>query len=305
MTILATSSRLDLGTRWAMRIRRTCPRCGQVGRQIVRNGRCGQCAEHELDRAAELAARTCGCCGRLGRGPYRRDGGYPYAPLCGPCYPAVARRRRQERAAAIEHRRARALELRDLRMWAAAALADPDLRVLDTETTGLGAEARIVEVAVLDGAGRVLLESLLDPGEPIPPEATAIHGITDAMVAGRPAFAEILPALTAALAGRRVLIYNARFDTQRLAHEVASCQHGGPARREAAAESWLAGFTAEDAMAPYSAWVGEVDELRGGYRRQRLGGAHRAVGDCAAVLDLLDLMAGIRRTAAVKGVRPG
>ncbi|MCX5250350.1 3'-5' exonuclease [Streptomyces sp. NBC_00201] len=62
---------------------------------------------------------------------------------------------------------------------------------------------------------------MLNPGgEPIPAEATAIHGITDAMVEGAPTFSEILPRLAEALAGRRIVIYNRDYDTGRLLWEL-------------------------------------------------------------------------------------
>ena len=68
--------------------------------------------------------------------------------------------------------------------------------VLDTETTGLyPASDRLVEIAIMllevDAATGLLVqvldryEALHDPGRPIPAAATAIHGITDAMVRGQ------------------------------------------------------------------------------------------------------------------------
>ena len=68
--------------------------------------------------------------------------------------------------------------------------------VLDTETTGTRHESdRLVELALLafeyaPSTSQIVrvtdsYAGLEDPGVPIPPEATAIHGITDAMVKGR------------------------------------------------------------------------------------------------------------------------
>lgn len=79
------------------------------------------------------------------------------------------------------------------------ALSGPSVKraaVIDTETTGTDPTAdNVIELAIVvfeycrtSGAvGRVLgrYDGLEDPGVPIPPESTAIHGITDAMVAGR------------------------------------------------------------------------------------------------------------------------
>jgi len=70
--------------------------------------------------------------------------------------------------------------------------------VVDTETTGLDpASCRVVSVAgvwVRPGAGILRRESfLVDPGIPIPPEASAVHHIVDRHVQGAPLLAQVLP----------------------------------------------------------------------------------------------------------------
>lgn len=53
----------------------------------------------------------------------------------------------------------------------------------DTETTGVKAERdRIIEIAAFDPLLNKTFERLVNPGMPIPAEATAIHGISDEMV---------------------------------------------------------------------------------------------------------------------------
>src|SRR4051794_16479396 len=84
-----------------------------------------------------------------------------------------------------------------------------DYVVLDSETTGV-AHAEIVQIAVVDAAGQVLIDTLVKPIQLIPREATRIHGITDAMVADAPTFAAILPQLQNILTGRNVVVYNAQ-----------------------------------------------------------------------------------------------
>ncbi len=92
---------------------------------------------------------------------------------------------------------------------------------IDLETTGVDSEIdRIVEIAVVklmpDGtrAGKV---RRLNPGMPIPPEASAIHGITDADVAGEPTFPQVAKSLAEYLSGCDVAGYNARsFDVPML-----------------------------------------------------------------------------------------
>lgn len=208
------------------------------------------------------------------------------------------RRERWAREQAAERERNRAArlareqEVAELAAWAAAALADPDVRILDTETTGLEDDARILDLAVITGAGQVLLDTLVNPGVPIPPEATAIHGITDEMVKDAPSFAHVLPELAEAVSGGRVLIYNDVFDLQRLGHELG-VHHGESGDLLDVGRRWIAAHnaTAEDAMIPYSDWVGEWSDYWGNNRWQPLNGGHRALGDCLAVIECLKAMA--------------
>jgi DNA polymerase-3 subunit epsilon len=54
--------------------------------------------------------------------------------------------------------------------------------VIDTETTGLGATAEICQLSAVDLWGNILFNELIKPRNPISPEASAIHHITDDMV---------------------------------------------------------------------------------------------------------------------------
>ena len=87
---------------------------------------------------------------------------------------------------------------------------------LDTETTGFSAPAgdTIVEIAIVDDAGRTILESLVDPRRKIPWQASGIHGITDDMVRGKPTLEALLPRIREIVTGEQVVIYNSTFDTQ-------------------------------------------------------------------------------------------
>ncbi|XVJ95810.1 3'-5' exonuclease (plasmid) [Burkholderia vietnamiensis] len=86
--------------------------------------------------------------------------------------------------------------------------------LLDTETTGLDESAEIVEIAVIDDAGNVLLDTLVKPKNPIPNSATAIHGITNAMVATAPTYDQIHPQLVALLEQHTCYIYNSGYDVR-------------------------------------------------------------------------------------------
>jgi DNA polymerase-3 subunit epsilon len=94
----------------------------------------------------------------------------------------------------------------------------------DLETTGtnLGKD-RVVEVAMVrvepDGA-RVEFNQRVNPGVPIPPSSTEIHGISDADVKDMPPFQEVAPRVAALLKDADVAGYNIRrFDIPLLEEE--------------------------------------------------------------------------------------
>jgi DNA polymerase-3 subunit epsilon len=98
----------------------------------------------------------------------------------------------------------------------------------DLETTGLFAGTdRIVEVGAVrfEPTGRELgrFERLVHPGRPMSPAAQAIHGISDAVLAGAAGAAVVLPAFVAWLGdpGATVLLaHNAPFDAGFLGREL-------------------------------------------------------------------------------------
>jgi exodeoxyribonuclease X len=77
------------------------------------------------------------------------------------------------------------------------SLIESRFRIIDTETTGLDSETdRIVEVAAVNLAwmsggwvAALDYESLINPGRPIPAQASAIHHLVDADVANAPDWA--------------------------------------------------------------------------------------------------------------------
>ncbi len=87
---------------------------------------------------------------------------------------------------------------------------------LDVETTGLSPRsARVCEVAAISfrGTERVgQLAELVNPGVPIPPEVSRVHGITDTMVKDSPAFGAVAPRLLSMLERSVVVAHNAEFD---------------------------------------------------------------------------------------------
>ena len=94
----------------------------------------------------------------------------------------------------------------------------------DTETTGIKADRdRVIELAAYDAATGKTFERLINPGCPIPSEATAIHHITNEMVATAPPFKEVIEEFIAFCEGDVVLIAhnNDAFDYNFLKEEFA------------------------------------------------------------------------------------
>ena len=94
----------------------------------------------------------------------------------------------------------------------------------DLETTGIDiAKDRIVEISmvkVMPNGEEIVKTRRINPGMPIPPEATAIHGITDEGVKDCPKFKEIAKSLAAQIEGCDLAGFNSnRFDIPMLAEE--------------------------------------------------------------------------------------
>jgi DNA polymerase-3 subunit epsilon len=164
--------------------------------------------------------------------------------------------------------------------WAAEAARDPRVVYLDTETTGFGPRAEIVDIGVVDSSGQVIFESLVRPERPIPREVIAIHGITDADVRHAPRWDELYDQLRPILKDRRILVYNVSFDRQMVSQ---SCQRY--ALPEAEAE-W------ECAMKRYAGFAGNWDPRKRWFSFVKLEhavrafnaqpGGHRAAADAIA-----------------------
>ncbi len=109
-------------------------------------------------------------------------------------------------------------------------LHDVTFVVVDLETTGGSAETcGITEIgAVKIRGGEVLgeLQTLVDPGTPIPPFIAVLTGITDAMLVGAPRLASVLPAFLEFAEGAVLVAHNASFDIGFL--RAACRQHGHP-----------------------------------------------------------------------------
>lgn len=176
----------------------------------------------------------------------------------------------------------------DARTW----LRSPRTIILDTETTDL--HGYLVQIAVIrahDGA--VLFESLVNPLSPVSPGARRVHGITDEQLATAPAFEYIADELLPLLIGRRVVTYNADFDSGILRNELRRLAGGYSSRyADDAVLAILGRMRWRCAMELYAQFCGDWSDYHGDFRYQPLpGGDHSALGDARACREVLIRMA--------------
>jgi DNA polymerase-3 subunit epsilon len=111
----------------------------------------------------------------------------------------------------------------------------------DTETTGINKDKdKIIEIAAFDATNERTFVSFINPGFPIPPEATAIHHITDDLVADAPGFREVAEKFTEFCGDDAVLIaHNGdSFDIPFLAAESAKVDFTFPKWRALDTLKW-------------------------------------------------------------------
>ena len=92
--------------------------------------------------------------------------------------------------------------------------------VLDTETTGMDPSTgdRLVEIGCVELENNLptgkTYHVYINPERPIPPEATAVHGITDEYVKDMPTFGEVVGDFMDFIGNDRLVIHNAEFDVK-------------------------------------------------------------------------------------------
>lgn len=163
---------------------------------------------------------------------------------------------------------------------------------LDTETTGLGRQAEIVEIAIVDTNGMVLFESLVRPVRPIPADVYAIHGISNDMVRTAPLWNQVWSQARQFVENRVVAIYNAEFDLRLMQQSMAAV--GG---------SWSGRISSHCLMKLYAEFRDHYDPIKRGHKwfsledaRKNAGlslpNSHRAVADSLLARAILYHIAG-------------
>lgn len=236
-------------------------------------------------RTALVEKYTCRGCGSYdashGRSHRGVAGGY-----CSACWRELRHRKRQAKVCA----------------WAKSYLEAGDFIVLDSETTGLGDEDEVIELALVHPSGAVLFSSLIRSQDLQRPDlATHIHGITSHMLQGAPSFPDIWPTICAILRRyRHILVYNAAFDRRLLT--VTASRYG--LRLPACTWGCL--------MEQYAAYYGAWSSYHRSYTWQRLevacadlaitveGAAHRATADALSALGVLKVLAALDREVSLE-----
>ena len=112
--------------------------------------------------------------------------------------------------------------MKDIALAAAAAVS------IDLETTGLADDARVLQVGAFRINGAQILRfspfsALVKPGIEIPPETTAIHGLTEKMIEARGFdFSAIAQPLVSFLSKRVWIGYSVAFDARVLRRAFAA-----------------------------------------------------------------------------------
>jgi len=154
---------------------------------------------------------------------------------------------------------------------------------IDLETTGINVTSdRIVELSVLKinpNGKEEWMNSRVNPEMPVPPKSTAIHGITDADLAGCPTFREIAKKLAAFLEGCDLAGYNAiKFDIPVLAEEFLRANIDFNFRKRRYVDVQVI-FHKKEQRTLSAAYMF--------YCRKELEGAHGAKADTAATYEVL------------------
>ncbi len=158
--------------------------------------------------------------------------------------------------------------------------------VFDTETTGLSPErddvvqigaVRIVNERLVAGE---VIDTLVDPGRPIPPSSTRIHRIDDAMVRGAPGVEEACRRFDRFARGAVLVAHNAAFDVAMLRKcGVAPFDH--PVLDTVLLSAEIFGTEAEHTLDAIAARLGvEIPQAA----------RHTALGDALATAEVLRRM---------------
>lgn len=154
-----------------------------------------------------------------------------------------------------------------------------NLVFLDTETTGVESDSKIVDLGVIGSDGRILIDILINPEIPMPEGATKVNHITDDMLTKAPRFKDIHMTVANILKGRTIVAWNSNFDKRMVENSYKSLGLEPPKC------TWI------DAMPIYGGYANKSGRVKLCIASQECGiveeQEHRAVGDCIFTLKVL------------------
>jgi len=159
--------------------------------------------------------------------------------------------------------------------WAKNVLEE-DFMVLSMNTTGLDPKKdEVIQLAVMDGTGRWLLDELIRPvNKKEFPEASGIHGIYYCDLADMDTFARRYDQIKEVFGRKPLYVYNGEFAENML---KGACSQ---AEKEPFGNEFIC------IMKAYAEYVGDLGYY--GFKNKRLGAAtHRAADKCSRTLDII------------------
>jgi DNA polymerase-3 subunit epsilon len=159
--------------------------------------------------------------------------------------------------------------------------------ILDTETTGLGDNDQLIELAVIDEYGNVLHNERYQPTVAISSGAVSVHGITDGALINKPTFERDAESVKALLENKLVVIFNVKYDIKILRSTFKA--FGLDSRFLDKIETHCAMYSAAKAYGATNSY-GTISLLNafiaaGGNSKNM--NAHSALGDCLATLQVM------------------
>ncbi len=150
--------------------------------------------------------------------------------------------------------------------------------VVDTETTGRGDGAEVVELAIVDSRGEILFESLIRPAASVTAGAERVHGLSVERLGTAPSLAAVYDEVHELIAGRNLFAYNAGFDRRVL---TTSCARAG---QPAFPANWFCALDLYESLRGFRPTLGTACEIEGVVASAR---RHRAAADAVALQRLL------------------
>lgn len=149
-----------------------------------------------------------------------------------------------------------------------------DYLILDTETTGLEENDKIIDIAIIDLEGNVLLNTLLYTDTEISKEAYAVNHIIKDDLIGKPTFKDIIEKIENIIQDKILLIFNSSFD-------VNMMKNNGYKKdiKSKCLMNLYMNYINSDR------WIGLQEALD--YEGIKIEQNHRALGDCYCCLELI------------------